>query len=988
MMIKNRRTFLRDTTLVGGGIALRGLASGLQDAARAQISPSRADPEMASNVSVRQHFQAPSRKYGPIARWWWPGNNVTDQELRREIDVLARAGFGGAEIQPFIEGLDVKSFSDAEQQRIQSYDTPSFFRHVGTAVEEARDRGMFIDYTFGSGWPFGGGTAITPELAAIELRSTHLSLEGPTKLRQRLQVPSVTDGDPWHQSAILEGLPSEWAERLRKRTKVVAVVALRGQDARWDFNLPDGEWNYNLPGGGSWTLRKTGQLDGETAVDLTARLQLDGTLDWDVPPGTWQLFVFCSLPTGQRVDTAAGKGPQLVIDHMSSEAFAAHAKRVGGNAIPFIGKFFGNGLRAIFCDSLEVAANLFWSDDFPAEFRRRRGYDLLPYLPILKVQSHEEPFGKFVDLPIFDIAGVGDRVRHDYRRTVSDLMIERFYEQFNQWAHEHKLLSRTQAHGSPTEVLRVYGEANIPETEDLFDSGCYDFLKMAASAAHVFGRAIVGSESFVWSNALYQTTPEKMKLAADQLFTAGVNAIVYHGFPYIMPDVPAPGWHPFSGMFSGCFSSQFNEFNPFWPHLAQINGYITRVQYLSQIGTNVAAVALYWNDLAHGATEAPPTPNLNQAIMDAGYNYDHINAPSLLACSVRDRVLVTVGGARYRTLVFPTIRSLDRALAEKLQSFASAGLSILFAGQVPFQADGLLDNVRNTQRVQTAMEQLRSLDNVYFASRIDEAIAMLRKAADPNIRFHSSTLPFIQKRIGNSTAYFLRNPSDEAQHLDAEFEAEGKPELWDPWTGRMVSIAGSRRKDNWVEIELDLQPLSSALIVFGPDSTAPSAVADTNARALKHAQAIGSDGWKLTTTGMFPSGKTETIRRVLQSLIDWSLDSELRGFSGRGSYLTTFTVSAADADSRHILDLGNVKDVAEVAVNGKHAATLLLRPYRTDITELVHSGENQLEVTVINSLYNSMVMREPRTFRPGPTQNPSGLLSSGLIGPVQLRVMD
>jgi hypothetical protein len=221
------------------------------------------------------------------------------------------------------------------------------------------------------------------------------------------------------------------------------------------------------------------------------------------------------------------------------------------------------------------------------------------------------------------MAGVGDAVRHDYRQTVSDLMAERFYGQFNKWAHEHKLLSRTQAHGSPTDVLRIYGEADIPETEDLFAWGGYDFLKMAGSAAHVYGRNIVGSESFVWSNSLYETTPEKVKVAADELLTAGVNAIVYHGFGYIMPEVPAPGWHPFTGRFGeGNYSSQFNELNPLWPYFAPLNDYMARVQYLSQAGTNVAVVALYRNDLAHGADEMPPVPRLNQALMDAGDNYD------------------------------------------------------------------------------------------------------------------------------------------------------------------------------------------------------------------------------------------------------------------------------------------------------------------------------------------------------------------------------
>ena len=977
-MKQNRRIFLRNTALIGGAMTLPDFAGMGQDLRGSGSSSAGPEPESHDGTSVREQFQSPPKKYRPLVRWWWPGNDVTESELRREIDVLDKAGFGGAEIQAFFKGFAVKDLSETQMQRMNSYASVSFFRNVKVAVEEARMHGMFIDYTFGSGWPF-GGDVITPELASIELRSTHLSVEGPAKFREHLQIPSVTDGDPSDGSGILKGLPDGWAERMKKRTKLCAVVAVRGKDAQWD---------PHLGGGHERTVIQSGQLERGASVDLTTHLQPDGILNWNVPPGTWQIFVFCSVPTAQRVNGAAAKGPQLVLDHMSSEAFAAHAKRVGDDAIPFIGEFFGDGLRAIFCDSLEVRTNLYWSDDFLAEFRRRRDYDLLPYLPILKVQSYGEPFGEFVDLPVFEMAGIGDQVRCDYRQTVSDIMIERFYAKFNKWAHNHNLLSRTQAHGAPADILRIYGETDIPETENLYGRGGYDFLKMAASSAHVYGRAIVGSESFVWQNAVYQTTPEKMKLAADELFTAGVNAIVYHGFPYIIPELPPPGWHPFSGVNgTGAYSSQFNELNPFWPYFAQLNSYITRIQYISQVGTNIAATALYWHDLAHGADEQPPTPKLNQAIMDAGYNYDHINADSLLHSSVRDHMLVTTGGAHYRVLVLPPLGTIDAVLAEKLQNFATAGLPILFAGKIPLYADGLLENARKTQRVQAAMRGIRSFRNVYFSDDTEAVVSMLRKAVLPNVRFHSKALPFIQKRIGSMNAFFLRNDSDTTRHVDAEFEADGQPELWNPWTGKTATIVSHRRRGNWVEVELDLQPLSSALIVFDPVGTAPSAMIAPAARDLKRTEEIGTGGWKLVATGLLPSGKTGVIRRDLPRLIDWSLDSELRGLSGRGIYSTAFTASA-DVGKRLILDLGNVKYVAEIAVNGKRVATLLLRPYQTDITDFVQPGENVLEITVTNALFNSMVLREPRPFRPGPTENPSGLMSSGLIGPVQMKMMD
>lgn len=204
----------------------------------------------------------------------------------------------------------------------------------------------------------------------------------------------------------------------------------------------------------------------------------------------------------------------------------------------------------------------------------------------------------------------------------------------------------------------------------------------------------------------------------------------------------------------------------------------------------------------------------------------------------------------------------------------------------------------------------------------------------------------------------------------------------------MAALTSYRRKGNWIEVEFDLQPLASALIVFDPDIQAPaSAATKQTVTKLKRSMPVGSGGWKLNATGYFASSKTATINRDLPTLIDWSLDSELRGLSGRAVYTTTFSVDRMDADSWLVLDLGNVRDVAEVTVNGKAAGTLLLRPYEVDITDFVQPGENRLEIAVSNALFNCMAMREPRTFRAGPTENPSGLMSAGLIGPTQLKVM-
>ena len=463
---------------------------------------------------------------------------------------------------------------------------------MATAVEAAKAHGIYLDYTFGSGWPF-GGPEITPELASVELRWSHTKVQGPAKLHRRLELPGLYDGDPLSAPKVADGLPSGWKERLEKRVKLVAVVAVRGEDTLY-YN------NQQLSG--EQPVMKTGVLDQGSSIDLTSKLQPDGTLDWDVPPGNWQIFVYRSAPTLHKLLGGVGKGTQLEMDHWNKAAFDAHAKVVGDDSVPYIGQYFGNGLRAIFCDSLEVREKFYWSDDFIAEFKQRRGYDLTPYLPIVKVTGYGGPFSNFDNFPAYDMPGIGDQVRRDYWMTVNELMNERFFHPFNDWAHAHNLLARTQSHGAPADVLKIYGDADIPETEDLYDNGRYDFLKEAAGAAHVYGRQIVGSESFVWRDALYQTTPTKMKRAGDELLTAGVNAILYHGFAYQLPGQVDPGWDPFHGAAThNGYSSQANEKNTFWPFYRQFNDYLTRVQYISQAGKDVTQVAVYRYELQHGA---------------------------------------------------------------------------------------------------------------------------------------------------------------------------------------------------------------------------------------------------------------------------------------------------------------------------------------------------------------------------------------------------
>ena len=350
------------------------------------------DGAASASQGLQDAFRSPSSDARPHVRWWWPGAAVTNAELADEIVALDSAGFGGAEIQAFAIGLP--KLQPAERDAVNQYAEPPFFDHVRAVADAARAKGMSLDYTFGSAWPPGGGQAITPELSLLELtmgRTEVMGGTGPIKLT----IPART-----HRLGALSsygfrhGDPSlaNWRARLDARAKIIAVVAMKGDAPElMPPTKPAGMKLY------PWSdVLRPGHLDQDSVRILTDKLRLDGNLDWTPPPGKWQIFVFKQNAVDNAVLGAAGSGPQLVLDPMNPTAFAAHAARVGD---PLGARTAG--IRCMFVDSAEYFQDLPWTDQFLAEFRERRGYDLTPFLPFIVQPGWMEAWNAHWSLPYF-----------------------------------------------------------------------------------------------------------------------------------------------------------------------------------------------------------------------------------------------------------------------------------------------------------------------------------------------------------------------------------------------------------------------------------------------------------------------------------------------------------------------------------------------------------------------------------------------------------
>jgi hypothetical protein len=850
---------------------------------------------------------------------------------------------------------------------------------VRVAVDAAKLRGMWIDDTFGSGWPFGGGSAITPELSSIELRFADNVVAGPKPSPGKLTIPQWQPGliaALLARSGMKPAWPDGWEARFEARSKIIAVVAIRSVSGPNSATEKNG-------------LHKPEMLDRSSAIILTDRLNADGTLDWKVPDGTWHVFVFRQFPTRQPVFAGAGTGPQLMLDHLNQAAFAAHAARVGDPLIAAAGSGAGSSLRAIFCDSLEIQEYLFWSDDFLDQFRKRRGYDLTPYLPLLRQPGYNDSYRSYPGgLPIFDMQDGGDAIRGDYWKTVSELIFDNFYHPFDEWAKQHKLLSRVQAHGAPGDLLKFYGDASIPETEQLFANGTVNFMKLASSAGYDYGRKVVSSESFIFEGNPYVTTPESIVANSNKLLISGINEIIYHGFPYNFDDGPAGvGWHPFQGQ----YSSHINERNPIWPFIGKVNQYITRLQYIAQTGTSDFQVAIFrssLNDDDTGPTPAggpvkDPFPSIEESLTAAGLSYGFVNEGTLLGGSAKNAIVTTKGGGQYTALLIPHETSVSPELVRVLQGFAAAKVPIVFVGGLPGANVSFKDMVENREKVAQGIQDLSHASSVIQAANASESSSRLTSIIQPQVRFISGhILPFLEKSIGTKRFYLLTNPVGERSSAKVGFNEQTAPELWDPWTGD-VRKASFIRNNGHAEMDVDLPPFGSVLIAFsevGPHLPPPPSVV---LRELKRVN-MGVGGWSVNAVGNSEKGVGIQIHLDMPGLADWLTVPELRTFSGQATYITHFTVSPEGLKSanRVVLNLGEVKDAAGVRVNGADAGQLVVHPFSVNVRQFLHPGENEIAITVVNSLTNYVSVVQTPKSPLGTDHFPP--VSSGLLGPVTL----
>ncbi len=727
-------------------------------------------------------------------------------------------------------------------------------------------------------------------------------------------------------------------------------------------------------------------------IDLSGKMQSDGKLDWTPPAGNWMILRIGYSLTGHENGPAPAEATGLEVDKFNREYvknyvdgyLKMYADTVGNS---MMGK---NGISYMLTDSIEVGPQN-WTDNMLEEFQKRRGYDARPWLPAL------------TGVVIKSTADT-DRFLWDFRRTISQLLAENHYGAIADELHAHDLHyygeALEQHRPSLGDDMEMRSKADIPmgamwtwATQPEPESSYIADLRGAASVAHIYGQNLVGAESMTSRGPAWAFSPNNLKTVADLEFALGVNRFQIHESSHQPLADMAPG------LTLGPYGLWFNR-NDTWADLAgPWVTYLARCSYLLQQGHYYADVAYFYGE--EGPLTAVFGWNAQQDAPD-GYAFDFVNSDVILhQLKFSDGRLVTPGGTSYRILYLGgRSQRMTLPVLEQLINLVRQGAVIV--GNKPTDSPSLTDNEVRFHKLADqlfgsgtqAAGTVRKLGKgqVYIGMLANDVLKALGTQQDFEYTKPDTNLMFVHRRLDDGEIYFVDNRNARAAQLDATFRVTGKaPELWDPATGKTTSVS-YKITDGRTTIPLHLDPDGSTFVVFTRPATQTSVELPEpqESPVLSLDEALNS-GWKVS----FQPRRGAPASAEFDHLTSWSENASdgIRYFSGTAAYTKTLNVpaSAINSGAHYLLDLGEVKDIAEVAINGKDLGILWKTPFKVDITGALRPGNNEVVVKVTNLWVNRLIGDQQSyavkkyTFTDfAPYKADSPLLPSGLLGPVRI----
>jgi hypothetical protein len=721
-------------------------------------------------------------------------------------------------------------------------------------------------------------------------------------------------------------------------------------------------------------------------IDLTSKMRADGTLDWTPPADRWVILRFGYSLLGITNHPATAEATGLEVDKLNHtyvknymETYLdSYKQTVGGD---YMGK---RGIRYVINDSWEAGSQN-WTDDILAQFKKLRGYDPLPWMPVLA--------GKVVES-----AEASDRFLWDFRKTISDLIANEHYGQLEATLHEWGMGHYGESHESGrafvADGMEVKKFNEVPMSamwtqtpgvnKEQYSYNADD--RESASVAHIYGQNLAAAESMTAAAAPWAWSPATLKPTADQELLNGINRFVIHESAH----QPLVGKAP--GMTLGPFGQWFNRNETWAEEAGPWVKYIARSSYLLQQGHFGADVVYFYGEdsnlTAIFRDKAPDVPE--------GYGFDYINADGLIhMLSAREGRITTKSGMEYRLLALdPRSQHMSLPVLRAIHKLVEDGAVV--AGQKPTDDPSLADNQAEFQRLNDELfgdgtgVHTVGKGTVYAGQNAEAALKAMNVAPDfDHTRPESDTrLLFVHRKLADGDLYFVDNRSDRDETVDAAFRVTGKaPELWHAETGQSEP-ASYNIADGRTTVPLHLEPWGTVFVVFRKPTQETSR---TLPKVVVTDLATIEGPWNVA----FQPGRGAPASITLDKLISWteSTDPGVKYFSGAGTYTKTVQASPEwfKKGAKLWINLGEVKNLAEVKVNGKSLGIVWHTPYSVDATSALKPGANEVTIKVINAWVNRLIGdQQPDatvkyTFADvKPYRANSPLQSSGLLGPVHI----
>jgi len=898
---------------------------------------------------LKDGFANPPQEAKPLVWWDWVNGNITKEGIKADLVSMKQIGIGGAQL------FDLLLYMPEGPVR---YGSESWYEHVNYAVHIADSLGLEFHVMNCPGWSASGGPWNTPETSAKKIVWSETSVKGAKKQVITLSLPEIKLG--YYEEVAIFAVPAKYTARTLEWEKKIACSKT---SLKRDISTESDSTIIPL----------------DKIINLTGKLTGNGIVNCELPAGEWSILRFGYTTTAKHNHPAQPEGHGLECDKMNAESvqnqFEYAIGRIIEDARPYLGKTF----KGILFDSYEGGYSN-WTKNFPTEFKRIHGYDIVSYLPVLA--------GRVIQSKAFTEA-----ILHDFRYAVEKLHADVYLKTAQEFAHNNGLITYAESQGGPLNPFWCNQYIDVPMNEFWLRNYTKraNNMKFSAASANLYNKRLVAAESFtaIPDYAKWRNTPYTLKRAGDAAFTSGINRFIFHTFVHQSYEFLKPGFT------MGRYGTHFGRQCTWWPYAGAWIDYISRSSFLLQQGKRETDIGmLLGNDKGYGYCSS-----LGASVPD-GYDYticypEHLANAKVVNGKIQFsrlsecNVLVLDNDDRFMSLT--AIRHLYRLLND----------GAVIAGNAPVLPAGLIDLTDSLGQYENLIDKIwgdleanevRNIGKGKILNSTNQEWIIKQLGMTPDLEFapnvSKDSLRYIHKRINDTDLYFISNLTSQKQAVSVKARIMSKkPELWDAVLGTIRELPEYNIVDGRTEIPLTLEAAESVFLIF--DKALPSRwTTRVYPNVLKCVNGKYYIQGKKTITLSYSDGSIDKIRTkkcgssidlsenwsvkfldgrgapdgpiIFKSLKSWHehQNNGIKYYSGSVEYTKTFLLpeNYLKKGQRCLLSLGDLNgDVAQICINDSEPLSAWYYPAEFDICDHLVKGENSLKIIVINRWVNRLI---------------------------------